>query len=161
MSFAPTDAAVTPPAPPSMRRSLVLLVLPLAACSSAAPSIDPRRSTVENTSPLTGDCAQQLQRPFFEYQVEGRARFLADSLLIGAGTWYPTQASPRGDTVSVQFIVDAQGRPEAGTLRILKAPNAELGATLFGQFQQWRYAPARLGGCAVRQLVQTHLTRGG
>ena len=160
MSFAPTDAAVIPPAPPSMRRLLALVPLAVAACSSVAPSIDPRRSTVENTSPLTGDCRQQLQRPFFEYQVEGPARFIADSLLIGAGTWYPTAAAPRGDTVSVQFIVDAEGRPEAGTLRILKAPNAELGATLFGEFQRWRYAPARLGGCPVRQLVQTNLTRG-
>lgn len=127
----------------------------LGACSSVAKSIDPRRSTMDAVAPST-DCV--VDRPYFEFQVETPARFIDDSASRAAG-WRPGPTM-RGDTISVQFVVDTVGRPEPGSYRVVRAQQEVLGDSVRQALPTWRYMPARLRGCRVRQLVQTSVTRG-
>ena len=136
-------------------RSLALL----AALAGVAGCQLFRRDPVD-TPPAAPLCAPA--QPYFEFQVETPARFLADSVTLATGTAYPSHAAPRGsDSVTVQFVVGVDGRPEAGTLKVLRANQPELMAETTLNFERWRYTPARLGRCAVRQLVQTNVARYG
>ena len=129
----------------------VVMVAALAGCRLF------RQDPVE-TPPAAPLCAPG--QPYFEFQVETPARFLADSVMLSTGTAYPSDASPRGgDTVTVQFIVGVDGRPEAGTLKVLRANRPELMAETTLSYERWRYVPARMGRCPVRQLVQTNVAR--
>ena len=149
---------VRQPAVPRLAATLAVLgaIAALGACSSVAKSIDPRRSTMDAVAPPSTACT--VDRPYFEFQVETPARFIDDSASRAAG-WRPG-AAMRGDTLSVQFIVDTVGRPEPGTLRVLRAQREVLGDSVRQALPAWRYMPARLRGCRVRQLVQTGVTRG-
>lgn len=130
------------------------VIAALGACSSAAKSIDPRRSTMDAVAPST---ACVVDRPYFEFQVEAPATFIDDSASRAAG-WVPGRAM-RGDTVSVQFVVDTVGRPEPGSFRVVRVQREALVDSARQALSTWRYAPARLRGCRVRQLVQTPVTR--
>ena len=116
-----------------------------------------RRDPVE-TPPAAPMCA--AGQPYFEFQVERPARFLADSVLLAPGTPYPSHAAPRGpDTVTVNFVVGTDGRPEVDTFRGVRVTNPALFVEARAAAEQWRYTPARLGKCPVRQLVQSNIAR--
>ena len=141
---------------PSMRpaRPLALLLVGalLAGCQLFRP--DPVESVTTPVAPL---CAPG--QPYFARQVDLAARFLADSVTLAPGTPYPSEATPRGgDTVTVQFIVGVDGRVETGTVRI-QASSPRAGDDVLAAAEGWRYAPARLGNCPVRQLVTTGVAR--
>ena len=135
------------------RTLAVLLVAALAGCQLFRPDpVEPMGSPV---APL---CAPG--QPYFARQVDAAARFLADTVLLGPGAPYPSDAAPRGgDTVTVQFVVGVDGRPEAGTFKVIQATNPQLLAETQAIVERWRFTPARLGSCPVRQLVQTGVAR--
>ena len=144
--------------PPSRLPVVLVVALAIAgvgACSSAAPSIDPGRTTVEAVSRPSASC--DLGRPYFEFQVEVPARWIADSASQVAGAIRPGPAT-RGDTLTVQFIVDTLGRAEPGTFKVLVARRPEFADSARQLVPSWRWMPARLGSCRVRQLVQTGIT---
>lgn len=86
----------------------------------------------------------------------------------GAMPTYPGVALSRGyrGTVIMQFVVDTTGRAEPRTVRDLwpprvprLAPNKEMVYQAFVEASRdavvrTRYAPARIGGCPVKQIVQ-------
>jgi hypothetical protein len=127
----------------------------LGACSSVAKSIDPRRSTMDAVSPPSTACT--VDRPYFEFQVETPAAFTDDSSSRVSG-WTPGREA-RDDSLAVQFVVDTVGRPEPGTFRVLRAQREVAADSVRAALSTWRYVPARLRGCRVRQLVQTGVTR--
>ena len=65
------------------------------------------------------------------------------------------------DSVTVQMVVDVQGRPVTSTVRILNgsanadrnSPDSEYRQRLTQRLDQLRFAPAQIGGCPVSQLV--------
>jgi hypothetical protein len=98
-------------------------------------------------------------QPYFEFQVERPAEFIVDT------TVSPRPASPRPARPTleplplVQFVVDPTGRPEPGTLKVLRAPRDADTAPIRAALPRWRFRPALVDGCAVRQLVQTLIER--
>ena len=137
-----------------MRHIHAFVALPLALLAGCTLF---RRDPVE--TPLVAPLCAPGQ-PYFEFQVEVPARFLADSVLLASGSPYPSKASPRGaDTVTVQFVVGPDGRPEVASFKALRASDPTLLAETRAAVERWRYSPARVGKCPVRQLVQTNVAR--
>lgn len=96
--------------------------------------------------------------PYFEFQVEVRAEWIPDSSVT------PRPAPARGVQAQelpalVQFVVDSAGVPHPRTYKILAARDPELAEAGRAVVERWRFRPARVGGCAVAQLVQTPLAR--
>ena len=90
----------------------------------------------------------------FEFQVSPAARWLGDTTLAV----HPTVAIPNASNV-IQFVVDTLGTPETRTFRALKVADSALVDEAWRTFAAWRYTPALLNGCRVRQLVQTPISR--
>jgi hypothetical protein len=91
---------------------------------------------------------------FFEFQVGVAARWIADTTLAV----HPLAAtrSPRN---LVQFVVDTAGVPVTRTFHALKVTDPDLVTEARRSLAQWRFTPAVLGGCNVRQLIQTPIGR--
>lgn len=108
-------------------------------------------------APMLG--AQQCtppKNPYFDFQVEQPATFIADS------TVSPRPAETRAGRAQdvrtlVSFIVDSLGVPETRSFKLLRASDAEVARRAKEVFARWRYSPARVGGCRVPQLVQTEV----
>jgi TonB family protein len=56
--------------------------------------------------------------------------------------------------VETQFIIDAHGRIDTGTVRIFKSTHPDLDLAVRRAVPGWRARPARLHGAAVRQLMK-------
>ncbi len=119
----------------------LLLVAWLLAYSAPAPSDAPTRLCPDSTT-------------FFEFQVGVRARWIADTAL--AVHPLPATGSPRN---LVQFVVDTAGAPVTRTFHALKVSDPDLVAEARRSLAQWRFTPAVLDGCNVRQLIQTPIGR--
>ena len=94
--------------------------------------------------PVYRDCA-----------VDVRARIIGQR--ASPTDYRPTATPSRGDrciAAEVQFVVDPQGVPEAGTARVVRADDPALGEALLRVLPQWRYSPAQKDGTAVRQIVR-------
>lgn len=92
---------------------------------------------------------------YFDFQVSSQATWLRDSTLTTVP--YAENGSLRD---LVQFVVDTAGVPVLRTLHVLLSRNPEVIADVRRTLEQWRYTPARLGRCPVRQLVQTRVGPG-
>ncbi|HEX3868066.1 MAG TPA: TonB family protein, partial [Gemmatimonadaceae bacterium] len=102
--------------------------------------------------------------PYFEYQVEqpvtaargdvGLALSAAGGLL-GAPR-YPDvlrSAHVQGEVLA-QFVVDTTGRAEMSTFKVLRSSHDLFTAAVLDGLPAMRFMPARVGGRAVRQIVQ-------
>ena len=58
-----------------------------------------------------------------------------------------------GEVVAV-FVVDDQGRVEAGSISFLRSDNAQFEREVRATLREMRFIPAEVGGRKVRQLVQ-------
>jgi TonB family protein len=56
--------------------------------------------------------------------------------------------------VMVQYIVDARGRVEPGSIKILSSPHKLFADAVRAALLEARFRPAKVGGNAVRQLVE-------
>ena len=135
-------------------RLALLLVLALPGCRGL--TLQRPSSPTDAARTVVPSCASDT-RPYFAYQVEVPARFVADSVTLAPGAYYPTEARV-GDSLSVQFVVDTLGRPERDTFRATNA-SPELMPALLSAMGTWRFTPARRGRCTVRQLVLTGVAR--
>jgi len=97
----------------------------------------------------------------------------ADSDLLAAGTVYPrcavdVPARPLNTQVQrssthaaessclrldYRLVVSPEGRPEPGSLKILRSGSAELESAVLRSVSAWTYTPALLNGEPVRQIV--------
>lgn len=69
---------------------------------------------------------------------------------------YPTHLREAGvgGTVVVQFVVNAEGRVESSSIRIIRAEHPDLGEQTRRAVADFRFRPAQKGNRNVRQLVQ-------
>lgn len=99
------------------------------------------------------DAATSAERPYFDFQVEVHATARPGS----KGPVYPQalrDAKIEGQ-VLVQFVVDTLGVPDARTFKVLRSDNAGFTDAVRAALTDMRFEPARVGGRAVKQLVQS------
>ncbi|MGI9140159.1 MAG: energy transducer TonB [Gemmatimonadaceae bacterium] len=91
-------------------------------------------------------------QPYFEFQVEQAASPSGGN----PAPEYPGSMRESGVTgrVMVQFVVGANGRVEAGSIKILESTNSAFAAAVREVLPRHRFSPAKIGGTAVRQIVQ-------
>lgn len=97
-----------------------------------------------------GDSAcKDYFQTYFEFQVDQRAEFIEDSVVMRTAS----PSNQRSANLAIQFVVDSRGLPELGSLKVLRSGSATSVDRMRSAFPNWRFTPARLNGCAVRQLV--------
>ena len=136
-----------------------LLVLGL-ACSVPTPDspVSPGTKGVAESArqPARGPQVQptvmSANQPYFDFQVEKQVTFAAGS----AAPRYPDALRRRHveGEVLAQFVVDATGRPEASTFKLLKSSDERFASAVRSALGGMRFKPAEVGGRAVRQVVQ-------
>jgi len=69
---------------------------------------------------------------------------------------YPSLAAANGSqgTVKTQFIVDAAGRVEPGSVRVLRSNDVEFNRTTIRSIEATTFRPGLSRGCPVRVLLQ-------
>ena len=95
---------------------------------------------------------------FFEFQVlvaNGRTTsWIPDSTLAV----HPV-VTPDLTASLLQFVVDTAGVPEAASFHPLKVTDTAIVAEARRSFARWRFTPAVVTGCKVRQLMQAEIGR--
>ncbi|MEP6990452.1 MAG: M56 family metallopeptidase [bacterium] len=127
-----------------------------ASNSSASVGIVSRTATVRPGTPIRPEPPRNANQPYFEFQVEKQA-----SQVPGTGNLrYPDSlrtAKVSGE-VLVQFVVDANGAYEPGSLKVLKSSHDLFTRAVALGLPNMRFYPAQVGGKAVRQLIQQPFT---
>jgi len=103
---------------------------------------------VEGGTPQKIDANQT----YFEFQVEKPV-----SQIPGTGSpRYPDALRSSGveGEVQAQFVVDEDGRAEAGSFKVLKATNDLFASAVRTALPNMRFYAAEVGGHKVKQLVQ-------
>ena len=90
----------------------------------------------------------------FEFQMSTPARWLPDSTLVV----HPTP-SVRNPSNLIQFIVDTLGAVQPSTFKVLKVADSAAVLEARRSVARWRFSPAILDDCRVKQLVQTPIGR--
>ena len=108
------------------------------------------KGVVGGTAPVNTD------QPYFEFQVEKQVQQIP-----GTGNLrYPDMlrsANVEGEVLA-QFIVDADGRYEAGSFKVLKSTHELFTQAVKNALPNMRFYPAEVGGKKVKQLVQQPFT---
>ena len=95
-------------------------------------------------------------QPYFEFQVEKQVQQIP-----GTGNLrYPDMlrsANVEGEVLA-QFVVDADGRYEAGTFKVLKSSHELFTQAVKNALPNMRFYAAEVGGKKVKQLVQQPFT---
>ena len=96
--------------------------------------------------------ADSLEPTYFEYQVDRPAA----SLPGNARPPYPDALRSAGEDgeVLAQFVVDADGRADSKTFRVLRSTHVLFASAVKATLPSWRFSPAEVDGRRVRQLVQ-------
>ena len=108
------------------------------------------KGVVGGTGPVNTD------QPYFEFQVEKQVQQIP-----GTGNLrYPDMlrsANVEGEVLA-QFIVDADGRYEAGSFKVIKSTHELFTQAVKNALPNMRFYPAEVGGKKVKQLVQQPFT---
>ncbi len=91
----------------------------------------------------------------YEFETTRPARFLGDSGLRVHPL--PTERRPRN---LVSFVVDTNGAVLPETFKVIVVTDHDVVESARGELGQWRFSPAMIGDCRVRQLVQTPIGGG-
>jgi len=140
-------------------------------CGSPSPTLDSlkrlevhvqRRSlqplSRANMSVMRDSCPLAPERPRFEVQVQRPARWIARDDRVPRPDASLEERPPYSASYALaQFVVDTSGRPERETLKMLALPAGLARETVVHSMKAWRFAPARVKGCPVAQLVQIPL----
>ncbi len=143
------------PRPLQLAGAGVLVVLGAAgACSAGAPD-----APSVARSPVSAPPARSTSMPsgtFFEFQVDEQVRQLP-----GLGSLrYPAamRTANRQGEVLAQFVVDEQGVADMTTFKALKSTDPAFTDAVRTALPTMRFAPARMKGRAVKQVVQQPFT---
>lgn len=151
-------ASPTPAAPVKGHRPIFvdvkipdISVLPIAAGPIVASPADFAR-VVTGAGDGAGNPLASPGATFRADQVERQVAVLPG----GSPPRYPEAlrlAGVEGQVIAV-FVVDDQGRVEAGTISFLHSDNAQFEREVRATLREMRFVPAEVGGRKVRQLVQ-------
>lgn len=113
----------------------------------------PGETPAPGTLPSDASSSDVSEHPvFFDFQVERTAGTMAGS----PGPRYPNSLREAGveGEVLVQFIVDAAGRANVASFRVLKSTHPLFEESVRSALPQMRFTPAEKDGLPVHQLVQ-------
>ncbi|MGZ8493449.1 MAG: energy transducer TonB [Gemmatirosa sp.] len=110
------------------------------------------RSQREYALPITSG---GVEVPYMETQVQERAQLQGRPRAPNVVEEMRRAGLRDGQLeVVTEFVVDAQGKPEPGTLRVVRATNPVLEPPARDAVIALRFKPAAIGGIAVRQIVR-------
>ncbi len=152
---------------PSRRPALVAVISATAAmivlglaCSAPTPDgpLSPGSKSAAELArqpargPKAEPTAMSADQAYFEFQVEKKAALATRS----AAPRYPDALRERHveGEVLAQFVVDATGRPEVGTFKVLRSSDELFASAVRSALTGMRFNPAEVGGRAVKQVVQ-------
>lgn len=97
-------------------------------------------------------------RIYFAFEVDSSAAFVADSSLPVRPA--PDQRAARTNPSALLFtvVVDTLGVPELPTFKVLRMPSRARVNAVRAVLARWRFTPARVDGCPVRQLMELAVT---
>lgn len=96
-----------------------------------------------------------IEVPYLEAQVQERARVTGRPRSPSVVEEMRSARLRDGRyEVVTEFVVDAQGKPEHATLRVVRATNPVLERPALDAVRALRFTPATLGGIPVRQVVR-------
>jgi protein TonB len=89
--------------------------------------------------------------PYMEFQVEKPVERIG-----GAAPEYPSQLKDSGveGSVTLQFVVNENGRADMGTVKVLDSSNPAFTAAVKEALPRMKFSAAQIGGKKVAQLVQ-------
>ncbi len=116
--------------------------------------IDGSRFRFEPPGPRCADCEpgpEATGSPFVEAAVDEPARVLSQPVPV-----FPAvlRAAGLGGRVELSFVVDTSGVVESGSLTVAEGSHPGFAASARETIERSRFAPARIRGQAVRQLVR-------
>ena len=154
----PPDAPFTPAGPAGPADPIVVVPpidvpLGIPPIQPGAP-IDPRRFVFEPARPRCSDCAAGPDSGlglFSEAAVDEPARVLSQPAPV-----FPAvlKAAGVGGRVVVQFVVDTVGVVEPGSVSFAESSHPAFESSAAAAIERSRFAPARIRGQPVRQLVR-------
>ena len=154
----PADASFTPAGPAGPAESIVVtppvdVPIGIPPIEPGAP-IDPRRFVFEPARPHCSDCVVTRDSGvalFSEAAVDEPARVLSQPAPV-----FPAvlKAAGVGGRVVVQFVVDTVGIVEPGSMSFAETSHPAFESSARTAIEHSRFAPARIRGRAVRQLVR-------
>jgi biopolymer transport protein ExbD len=145
----PPELAIRPTLP-----DIDLTMRVTARDDSAAARIDGNIGRCRRGDVYFGQAAvTEGDRVYFEFQVERPAKQLQDGVVLR----YPDmlRASRTNGEVLAQFVVDTNGHALPETFKVIRTTHALFVQSVRSALPDMRFAPATIGGKAVRQLVQT------
>jgi hypothetical protein len=143
------DPALVPPQAIRRYDIELLAILPSArpapiVSSSIAPSMAPTGSL---------DCAARMAA------VPGGGTSTIDAARLEPGNRMPGLPLIEPRTFAVSIVVDSGGRTDPATLKTPADVDAATVDVLRTVLAEWRFSPARLSGCPVKQVVRLTFTR--
>ncbi len=154
----PSDAPFVPaghagPAEPIMVTPPVEVPIKIPPMTPGA-AIDPRRFVFEPARPHCAECVGGRDSGvalFSEAAVDEPARVLSQPAPV-----FPAvlKAAGMGGKVVVQFVVDTAGLLEPGSISFVETSHPAFESSARTAIEHSRFAPARIRGQAVRQLVR-------
>jgi hypothetical protein len=142
--------------------SALFVIAIIAACSEGAPNgpLAGSSSVAQPSIPVvpapSAAAPANVDGPYFEFQVENQAQQIPRS----GNLKYPVsmRTANRDGEVLAQFVVDERGMVDLGTFKALTSSDPAFTAAVVAALPTMRFTPARIGGKAVRQLVQQPFT---
>lgn len=155
----PVSAPVTPPGPTAAElaaRAAEAAANELARSRAAAEAAESAAARGRVESESGGDVGRPSNATYDEAEVDVAVRPLGGAVVPK----YPEsqRSANSSGTVSVQFIVSADGRVESGSIKILSSPHNDFSEAVRRALLSTRYRPAEAGGKKVRQLVEQNFT---
>jgi hypothetical protein len=139
------DASLIPPQAIRQYDIELLAILPSAQTISVVPpSIAPTGSL---------DCAARMAA------VPGGGTSTIDAVRLEPGNRMPNLPLTEPRTFPVSILVDTIGRADPATLKVPDGVDAATVDVLRTVLAEWRFSPARLSGCPVKQVVRLTFTR--
>src|SRR5437660_6088229 len=136
----------------AMRYDSILPLFVTLACTQSAPGSTPAgRPLVDTTFVLLNPTRKDTGQVLASSAVDS-----GPTIIHCPSPVYPDtlrQARIQG-RVMLELVIDTLGRPEQGSVRALTSPHHSLSSAAVTAMRACQFTPARLGGRAVRVLVQ-------
>jgi outer membrane biosynthesis protein TonB len=87
------------------------------------------------------------------YVIPARELSLPPRLLQANARYYPAQQRSRAATVSVQFVIDTAGAPDARSIKVIRSPDSTFAEAARLTIAAQEYKPGYLRGLPVRTLM--------